>query len=288
MQTKNSFFRLLGAQLRVLFNRTGFQLAWLLMLIFSLSAVFGKFYFNFNSVVTWLSSVADNFLFGDHASARDMFFFFMPIVCALAFADSTVEEKDSGLLPALLVRRSKAQYYFAKMLTCMIAAVLVVAVPLLINLALNAIVYPTPFESSIWPEGGGVGQRWFYTLSNEMWTDMPMKSLYLQNVYLYLLAIIGMTGLYAAVGAAFAYAASYFFKYRVLVLLPLFLLQEILGLLSSFTVQRWNITLDITDYLRVIASSYVHIPVFFIIMVCIALVTVLLVPYGLKKLRNVY
>lgn len=289
MKAKNSFTRLLGAHLRVLFNRSGFQLAWLLMLVISLSAVFGQFYFNFNSVVTWLHSVDDNFLFGDHAAARDIFLFLLPVVCALAFSDSTIEEKDSGLLPALLARQSKTQYYFAKMLTCVIAAVLIVVVPLLINFALNAIVYPTPFESGIWPDGSAAGQRWFYQTNNDIWMDMPMKSLYIQNVYLYLLAIIGMTGLYATVGAAFAYASSYFFKYRVLVLLPLFLLQQILNLVSSFTTQRWNITLDVTDYLRVASgSSYVQIPVFFIIMACIALVTVLLIPFGLKKLRDAY
>lgn len=289
MKAKNSFTHLLGAQLRVLFNRSGFQLAWLLMLVISLSALVNGFLFNFDSAVIWLSSVDENFLFSDHAAARDIFLFLLPVVCALAFADSTIEEKDSGLLPALLARQSKTQYYFAKMLTCVIAAVLIVVVPLLINFALNAMVYPTPFESGIWPDGRIAGQRLFYESDWEGWAYLLMKSLYLKNIYLYLLAHIGMAGLYAAVGSAFAYAMSYFFKYRVLVLLPFFLLQQVLSLFSSLTVQKWNVTIDVSDYLRTtFGASYLYLPAFFIVVACIALITVILIPFGLKKLRDAY
>lgn len=289
MQTKNSFARLLGAQLRALFNSSGFQFAWLLMLFISLSGMVKMYIFNFDSAVVWQSGIEETFLLGDHPAARDAFFFFMPVACALAFAGSTLQEKSSGLLPALLVRRSKAQYYFAKMLTCMIAAVLVVAVPLLINLALNAIVFPTSFENVIWPDGRVASQRMFFETNWEGWLYLPLKSLYLKNIYLYLLAHIGMAGLYAAVGAAFAYAASYFFKYPVLTLLPFFLLQQLLAVLSSPVVQKWNVTVDVTDYLRTaFGTPYLWLLAFFIVVACIALVTVLLVPHGLKKLRNVY
>lgn len=289
MKARNSFAHSLGTQLRILLNRSCFQFAWLVMLVISLSAFFNQFRFNFNSIVSWLHSVDDNFLFGNHPAARDMFLFFLPVACAVAFADSTIEEKNSGLLPAVLMRQTKTQYYFSKMLACMVAAVLVVAVPLLINFALNAIIYPTPFESEIWPDGRVAGQRAFYEIGNDLWMNMPLKSLYIQNIYLYILAYIGMAGLYAGVGAAFSYAMSYFFKYRVLVLLPFFLLQQILSLFSSFTRERWDFTLDISSFLRTAyGASFVHHSVFFIILACMVLITAFLVPFGLRKLRNVY
>jgi hypothetical protein len=156
----------------------------------------------------------------------------LPLIAVIPFADSYFVEKKNNLLPVLISRSSRRQYYFSKLFVVFISSVIVIAVPLLINMMLNSIAFPVSSlrDSTGWSSD----ETWYRDAFLEDRILFP--NLFILHPYLYNFVFTAMLSLFSGLVGVFSYAASYFVKKnRVFVIALFFIINSVLELLSFVT-----------------------------------------------------
>lgn len=217
-------------QWRLLWSGNGFRALLMLGVLFAC----GTFAFYcasfYNSDITSVCPAYFYFLGSMYASPfSTILFLLFPLAVVIPFADSYYKERNQNLLPVLLMKNGRKNYYRSKLLVIFLSGALVALVPLLVNFCLNLIAFPITSPADY--TNFSTGESHFFlqgvrVLFRELLMDAP---------YLYMLFFAGCASLFSGLVAAAVYNFSFFLKRQHLLLVcSMFLLINIVDLVSQF------------------------------------------------------
>lgn len=151
------------------------------------------------------------------------FFFLFPLIAVMPYSWSLLEELSIGYAKNIVIRSGRYNYIISKYLVVFVAGGIVIAIPLTINLLLNALICPacvpdvTSMTTSIW--NGHLWSELFYT-----------------KPWLFSWLTIFMDFLFGGAIACLAMSITFFTKKKVIILLIPILLFVILDyIINLFT-----------------------------------------------------
>lgn len=160
------------------------------------------------------------FTFFHFTPLASILFTLMPILVAISYSDSYLEDLNSGFLKNILARCSKRKYLQSKFLANFIISGITVSIPLLINLL---ILITT--QSSIKPEKMSTTTLLNGSLNLDMYLNHPM---------LYTLMWIFIFFIFAGVISSIALSFSIVIRNKFIVLIAPFITVQAIGILFSF------------------------------------------------------
>lgn len=159
-----------------------------------------------------------------------------PFLVVLPFSLSYFEDCESKMLGFWLRRTGKKKYYTAKAIICFVGSFLMIAIPFLVNLLLVWITFPENgnlYDGIIHSELFYLNVESFHETWQTYWN--PFLSLYIFHPFFYNCIYILMMSLLSGVLGVVAYVSSFFIrKYKLLLLLPVYLLFWILTMINQF------------------------------------------------------
>lgn len=223
---------------------------------------------------------------GSNCSTADMFFqilsMILPVVAVVPFADTFFEERHNKTVEFCISKSSNNTYYFSKLFSVFISGFIVIATPLLINMALNFIAFP--IDSSI--TSGNTSIENSHIFDSAIQTIM-FENLFAQNMYLYNLLYCLISSFTGGLIAVAVFQLSFFYENnRILLLCSFFLIYNF----YSIVFQRFGLNEFCLD-------NYIFAGRFFCgqstsgLFFCFALLfsaVILPIPLAKRKLYNCY
>ena len=139
-----------------------------------------------------------------------LYYLLLPILAALPFADSFFLDMKTGYIKNVFIRTKKHRYYVAKYLATFVVGGIAVVVPLLVNLALTASVFP-----SLLPEGTAFT---FSTFESNLGSGI-----FITHPYVYTFLYLALDFVFAGLLAGIALSISFFVSNRFIVILSPFI-----------------------------------------------------------------
>ena len=153
-----------------------------------------------------------------NTQGASLFYTVWPVLAAMAYGWSYIEERRSGVYNQIVSRTNAATYFLSKYIAVFISGGLAVGIPVLLNLIANALVCPYAHV----PAAFGV------VINNNIFSE-----LYHTNPWAYGLLWCGMTFLCGGVAACFCFAVGTMLRHSVMVLLTPYALYILLDALLS-------------------------------------------------------
>lgn len=145
-------------------------------------------------------------------SLSNLLFILMPVLVAMGYSDSYLEDMNSGFLKSILIRASKKTYLISKYLANFIIAGITTAVPLLIDLIIIVTTQP-----AIKPD---------MFSSNTFFQGSMAVNLYMNHPIIFILLWIFIYFMFSGAIASITLAFSNFIRNKfIVVILPFIILQ---------------------------------------------------------------
>lgn len=97
-----------------------------------------------------VSSVYNNFIFFNLTSISNIYYIMLPLIAGIVYCDSYIEDKKSGYIKFVFIRKEKVNYFISKFLSNFISTGIAVSLPLLIGFLINLLTYPSvPTHASL-------------------------------------------------------------------------------------------------------------------------------------------
>lgn len=160
----------------------------------------------------------------------ELFYFLLPLLACIPFANSLHIDSQSGLVTNLVTRASPQDYFLSKSVAVFLSAGAVGAAPLLLNFLLTASLLP------LLPPITTTGQ--YLPFAFMMWAD-----LFYSQPYLYVVLYIGMAFLFSGLFALVALMLSFCMKNHFVVTLAPFIICLLFGFLMNGLQSITGITL---------------------------------------------
>ena len=142
--------------------------------------------------------------------AGSVFFYMLPILAVIPFADSFFTDLKSGYIKNVFTRTSKSNYYTAKYIAVFLSAAAAVSIPMLLNFFLTAACKPMVIPE---PNTG------LFHHGNIMW-----GKIYFSRPALYYFLYILLDASFAGIFACLAITLSFFLSNRFLVIVSPFII----------------------------------------------------------------
>lgn len=159
----------------------------------------------------------------------NLFYYLLPIIAALPYGWSLVEEIQSGYSKNILCRTSRKVYFISKYIAVFSSAALIVGIGLILNFAVLFLFLPSLKMDSIYPYGI-VGER-------SMWSEM-----YYESPFLYTVLYIFLDMLFAGLIASICTAAAFFLGHKTTALLVPFFLMLGIDYLDNSLRSGWELS----------------------------------------------
>lgn len=158
----------------------------------------------------------DNFIFFNLNSISNILILIFPILSALSYSDSYLEDIHSGLIKYIYIRYSKNKYLMCKFVANFITGGLAFVIPLIINFIVLMLIYPSlPTHSILGKQTilyGGLFAALFY-----------------EHPIIYIWIWLAIYFLYAGAFASIALGISTIIRNKFIVLFMPFLLCNVIG-----------------------------------------------------------
>lgn len=204
-------------------SRISFRIALLIGIIANIMSVFitnpGTYSID-NYIKAYEISAYDNFIFFNLNSLSNVMILIFPILSAVSYSDSYLEDINSGFINYIYTRYSKSKYLICKFCSNFIISGLCVAVPLIINLIILILTVPSIKTNAI------LGR---YTIL----CGGLLSSLFYNNPILYILLWILIYFMYSGAFASIALSISIVIKNKFVVLFVPFLLCNVIGIVLN-------------------------------------------------------
>lgn len=164
-----------------------------------------------------------------HTSGANLFYTIWPVLAAMAYGWSYVDERKSGVYNQIAARTSAKTYYISKYIAVFVSGGLAVSVPVLLGLLGNAMVCP---YADIVPSWGLVGNI------------NSMSELFYSNLWAYGLLWCGMTFLCGGAAACLCFVVGTKLRYGVMVMLTPYAIYVALDALTNSL--RASVLRDVT------------------------------------------
>lgn len=190
-----------------------------------------------------------------------------PFLVVLPFSMSYFEDCERKMLGFWLRRTGKKKYYTAKAVVSFMGSFLMIAIPFFTNLLM--IWFTFPENGNLYH--GQIHSSLFYANVFHEETQnylYPFISVYLYHPFLYNCIYILWMSILSGILGVVAYVSSFFIrKYKLLLLLPVYLFFWILSMLNQYI---GNLELELFDYVTrgtVIHGNYIYFVVVLVILV---------------------
>lgn len=228
------FLRLTGLQIRELMGRKEFLFSFTLMLIYCVAI--GIFNINnyFGMDVQLLPEADSMFCGNANTKWSWILIFLLAILSAVPAAMSVADDRSAGLIPLTMTRAGRGRYCFSKLTACFLLGFLVFFIPFCVNIAINAIVFPS--EELFWLRQGftfGDDTAIQYHSDHFVWSSLYYASPLLYNVF-----SAAVFSIFAGAAGVFSCGFAWLFqqnKYRCIV--PFFCLYLITDGLSNILIK---------------------------------------------------
>jgi len=207
------------------------------------------------------------------ASAVIVFTQLFPLLAAFPAGFSYVKEHQTREDVYLVSRMGKSLYYTGKLVSAFLCSAIVFSVPFLIEIGLNCISFPQQ-ASGDFTNMSIYNAEYISSVRCYLFSD-----LYVSSPILYAVVMTVLMGIVSGMLGMFTVAFSYVFtvKYRVLLVLPVYLLLSLLGYADSFLPEgaariNWFHYLLLFDYSE---KSEVYMLYFAIVIVVFVLLSIL-------------
>lgn len=274
------------AQLGVLKNRPMFKFSFIMMMLICCLSFLLNAISDFGGYEPDILAYRDMFILNNKNFFSNIIVIILPILAVIPFSDSYIEDRNKNRLPVILQYCSRKEYFASKYIATAVSAFLVIFIPLLTNLLLNAIAFEGESFNDI--TGHISAQRCMYNFNSEYMTLMPFKKLFISHPFVYSLIFIAFTSIYAVAGALFSYSLSYFIKNRIMIIVPFFVFSTLTNIVSSEFYIRFNIETSISNYL-LSCVEYTELNYFVYIGILLILIaaSLALMPPALKRLGDI-
>ena len=223
---------MLTQQLRYLFRRKDFQLAFFITLFYAIFCfiwvITGKY--NMVKILGVLDANA-MYLGMGYATFFDKFFVVFPFLVVLPFAASYIDENSGAVEATILLRCGRYRYWFSKLFTTFVGNFVIIFIPFLINLLLCNIFLP---HNGITPYGAMNSSSLASKLTGSniaiktIDQGMPLPELFYKSPFVYnFIFILLLAFLSGVMGVFLVSITSVIKKGRVLLFLPFFILNRI-------------------------------------------------------------
>lgn len=145
-----------------------------------------------------------------------IFYLILPLLSAWPYGSSYFQEKKNGYASQMITRSGKQNYLGAKWVASFLIGAVVIAIPLLLNLMLDALICPLG-RVNVLSLTTGVMQRWF------------LYQLFYTHPILYMLSGILLGAMWGGVCSVIALAFGTIIKNKIVIRLSAFLLLEVLS-----------------------------------------------------------
>jgi len=199
-----------------------------------------------------------------------VFFITLPILASLPFSDTYLKDRQTGYFTAILSKGKTGRYFAGLYFYNFLAAALISAIPLLVNLYFSFMILPDVKPDPI------VNNRLY--LSPDATFFQPLYYSYpLLHIFFYILLVALFSGMFASLSLSL----SFYVNNRFLALTGSFLIVMVLTLvLQGFGKYGWVPS----DFLRQFATDSVSFPVAAAIFLTGMLASAAAYLYGVKKL----
>lgn len=274
-------YNILKCQCKLMFSKKNFWIGFFTVTCYALASylVHVKGYYNKD-----LSQVSDRrelvcfWTFDSMLKYLDVLF---PFLVVLPFSMSYFEDCDSKMLGFWLRRTGKKKYYTAKAIVSFMGSFLMIAIPFLANLILVWITFPENGELNDGPLFSEIfyhNLNGLHELGQTYWYPLLYLLMFQPFLYncLYILLISVLSGVLGVV----AYSVSFFIKkYKLLLLLPIYLFFWVLSMLDTYTD---GFTKELFDYvLR--GNEFDSYLYFYCVLGILVIVSVVLIRRQIKK-----
>ncbi|MDD6728979.1 MAG: hypothetical protein PUE08_07160 [Eubacteriales bacterium] len=274
------------SQLYILLNRK--QYKFILAVSIALSLLSFAFYAfaDFGQYMPDIKSFRDTSIISSKNMFSSILFTVLPILSVVPFCDSYIDDKKNNRLPVIFQLCSREQYFYSKLFVCAYSTVLTVGVPVFINLILGAAAFPDISTADL--TGLASNQAFLYLADSEYMTTLAFKNLFISYPFLYSLIYVIFITLYAGVGAMLTYSLSFYFKNRAMIVVPFFVFNTLLNIISSFTLSNFGFEISMSDYvLSENISRGINYLAFFAIIILMLALSIVLSRINIKKLGDV-
>lgn len=142
-----------------------------------------------------------------------IYFLIFPLLAAIPYGWSCCEEKKSGYMRTVIVQGGKSRYFFSRYFAIFLSGGVVMIVPLLLNLALTALVFPAVKPDVIYDVYYGV------------FGGSLMSELYYSKPFLYVIFYLCIDFVFAGLIAGLSFVVSSWIRIKaVCVIFPEFIL----------------------------------------------------------------
>ena len=272
-------------QINIFKTRGNFKFAFSIMFIICLLSFIYNVIMYYGEYMPNVKSFRDLYIGTSTNTFSNIIVLLLPFIVVLPFCDSFIEDKHKNRLPIIFQLSSKKEYYLSKYIACGLAALIVTFFPLMLNLILNVIAFPSESASSL--TGLASNQDWTYAVSSEFMTIMPFKTLFISYPFLYCIIYILFYCVYSVAGSLFTFSLAYYINNRILCILPFFVISTLTNILSSVFFNHFNIDLTISNY--IISSNIsegINYIAFFIEILLFLIISIILLMHSIKDLRK--
>lgn len=157
--------------------------------------------------------------------ASALLFYMLPLLAALAYGSSYYDDRKNGYLKHLCLQRAKVEIVVSRAISNFAAAFCTVIFPYILDLMLLSLFYP-----ALRPE---------ITTQDFLADNSFMIDIYLAHPLIYCLIYLAIMGVLFGAVSCFSLAASFYMKYRTLVVATPFIIWFFVILFLSSVPRRW-------------------------------------------------
>lgn len=193
-------FKILKLEFNLLINRKEFLSVFTVSLLLMLSVFFVDCYTFLQNNIFEIPSANQLWVGFDKRFGQVFYMFLLPLLPALAYADTYYLDNKTGVYKSILTKCRKNNYILAKGIVVFVSGFIVIFAPLLINQLLYFIIAPLYSTKNLlgWPA------YMFIPTHN-----MIFKGLFLSNPYLYNILYMLLAGLVGSLAALMSYSISF-------------------------------------------------------------------------------
>jgi hypothetical protein len=266
-------FRLLGA-------RYEFWIALLAMTLFSVYAFLAHCVSYYGENHYFLLS-ADQLFIGRATNSFALpLRLIIPLIAALPFADVYFGDKQRNTLPVVLYRYDDVKaYYFSNLFIVFLSSFIVIFIPLLLNMGLNAITFPVSSIRNF--AGNQANDTWHHAAFIDEYILLP--SLLIQHPYVYNFVFAIFQSIFAGLAGVFVFSFSFYIKRnKILVTSSFFIIHSVLDIIS-IALPSIGVNLSFLSYLFAYELSAAKQPLIFLVLLSALLLSIII--SGVKNKR---
>ncbi len=220
-------FKSFKTHMSVICSRPGFMLTFMGLLAWAFYILVCNVMKYKGTDISNMINPVELMILGEGGKFHWYFVQFYPFLAVIPAAFSIMTDSITGELPNIIYRSGTARYYISKQLAVFAATFICFAVPFIIEMAANFIVFPKEAMGNLY----GCD---LYSSNYESIFQYPFIYFYANNRVVFQLIYIGITSSLAGLLAVFASSVSVFLKrFRAIVFIPVYLILAVAGRIGN-------------------------------------------------------